>query len=108
MQNSIAQRYPTEGSDMINGVPTIKGVEWIFYNVLANILAFLGIVFFLMVLLGGFKFITAGGNPQSAEAAKKTLTTAVAGVVLAAMALLIIRFISAFTGVELAVFRIVN
>ena len=78
----------------------------VFSNIVQVALGLGGIVLFIMLLSGGFKYITAGGDPKGIEGAKKTLTYAIGGMVLLAMAFLILRFIQEFTGVDITNFRI--
>ncbi len=89
-----------------NGVATIQGLEGIFENVVRVALGFAAIALFIMLIVGGFKYITSGGNPKSLESAKKTLTSAILGMILVASAYLILRFIGVFTGANVENFRI--
>jgi hypothetical protein len=77
-----------------------------FNNIVGVALGFAGIGLFIMLLIGGFKFITSGGDPKAAGAAKQTLTFAIIGMVLIACSFLIIRIIGTFTGINLSVFNI--
>lgn len=94
------------GTGEFEGVATLKGLEAVFNNVISVVLALAGIVLFIMLLSGGFKYITSGGDPKGIEGAKKTLTYAIGGMILLAMAFLILRFIQEFTGVDVTKFRI--
>jgi hypothetical protein len=85
---------------------TLQDLEVVFARVVSTILGFAGIALFIMLLVGGFKFMTAGGDPKAAESAKKTLTFAVVGIVLVASSYLILRFINVFTGVDILNFRV--
>lgn len=87
-------------------VATFKFFETVFGNVIQILLGLAGIVLFIMLLAGGFKYLTSGGDPKAVEGAKKTLTYAIGGMVLLAMAFLILRFIQEFTGVDVTKFRI--
>lgn len=87
-------------------VVTLKWFEALFGNVIGVALALSGIVLFVMLIVGGFKYITAGGDPKGIESAKKTLTYAIAGVVLTAAAFLILQFIKQFTGAPVTEFKI--
>ncbi len=87
-------------------VATFKFFETVFGNVAQVVLGLAGIVLFIMLISGGFKYITAGGDPKGIEGAKKTLTYAIGGMVFLAMAFLILRFIQEFTGVDVTRFRI--
>lgn len=84
----------------------IGGIERIFSNIVAAVIGFAGIVLFIMLIIGGLQWATAGGDPKKAEMARKTLTSAIIGLVLVAMALLIIRLIESFTGVTVSEFVI--
>lgn len=90
----------------IDGAATISGLECVFSNIVQVVLAFGGIVLFLMLILGGFKYITAGGNPQAVEGAKKTLTYAVGGTILLALSFLILVVIQQITGLDVTNFRV--
>lgn len=82
----------------VDGVATLPGLEGIFENTISALLAVAGILVFIMLVMGGIKFITSGGDPKNIESAKKTLTYALLGVVLTAMGYLILVLISDFTG----------
>jgi hypothetical protein len=78
-----------------------------FNNIVGVALGFAGIGLFIMLLIGGFKFITSGGDPKAAGAAKQTLTYAIAGMVLIACSYLIVKIVGTFTGVtNITVFNI--
>jgi hypothetical protein len=105
--NQLAQtRDFIEGTEKIHDVATIKGFEAIFNNVVSISLGLGGIVLFVLLLSGGFKYITAGGDPKAIEGAKKTITYAIAGIVLLALAFLIIRLIEQITGAPVTQFVI--
>ena len=81
-------------------------LEVVFARVLTVALSLAGIAFFVMILIGGYRYLTAGDNPKNAEAAQKTLTFAVVGFVLVVASWLIIQIIEEFTGLNLSVFQI--
>lgn len=89
-----------------NGVATFKGLEGIFQNIIQVATALAGIVFFIMLIMGGFNYLTAGSDPAKAEAAKKTITYAIGGLILLVLAFLILRFIQEFTGVNVTEFKV--
>lgn len=60
-----------------------------------------GIAAFIMIIVGGFKYLTAGGDPQKTQAAGQTITYAVFGLIGVIAAWFILLFIEKFTGVEL-------
>ena len=80
--------------------PTLNKLEVVFSNFVTTLLALGGITLFLMLLSGGFKYLTSGGDPKAVEGAQKTLTYAIGGLVLLAGSFIIIRLIGAFTGTD--------
>ena len=98
----IAQNWSANAEN----AATLQDFEAVFARVVSAILGFAAIVLFIMLLAGGFKLITAGGDPKAAESAKKTITYAIAGMVVVASAFLILRFIGVFTGVDVVNFRV--
>jgi hypothetical protein len=87
---------------------TLSDLEIYFSRFVSVAIEFGGIVLFVMLLIGGFNYLTSGGNPQQAEAAKKTITYAIFGIVLLAMSFLILKLIQEFTGVNVTEFKITN
>lgn len=84
----------------------LSQLEDVFSNVVTSLLALGGIVLFLMLLSGGFKYLTSGGDPKATETAQKTLTYAIGGMILLAGSYLILRIISDFTGADVTNFKI--
>jgi putative copper export protein len=78
--------------------PTIESFEDVFANLLGQVLPFVGIILFVMLSLGGLYYITSSGDPAKTSNAQKTLTYAIAGVVVIALSYLILRLIANFTG----------
>ncbi|MFC1653704.1 hypothetical protein ACFL1M_02555 [Patescibacteria group bacterium] len=84
-----------------NDVPTILGLECLLGNVISNALRLVGLVAFVFVIIGAFRWISSSGDPKGMEGAKKTVTTAIFGLILAVMAIFIMMLISSVTGVDL-------
>lgn len=87
-------------------VPTLTGLEGVFENIVTVVIGVAGIALFIMFLIGGFKFITSGGDPKAAEEAKKTLTYAIGGIVLIAISFLVLQLIQQFTGASVTIFKV--
>ncbi len=81
-------------------VATIQGFECVFRNVVSVAVTLAGLAIFVMLIIGGFKYLTSGGDPKAQEQAKNTMTYAVLGLVLIIAAYLILNFISVFTGID--------
>ena len=59
-----------------------------------NILSIaIGVAAVIMVMIGGFRYITAGGDANSVSSAKNTIIYAVIGLVIVAMAQFIVQFV---------------
>jgi cytochrome bd-type quinol oxidase subunit 2 len=59
-----------------------------------NILsAIIGVVAVFMIIYAGFRYITSGGSEKGIETAKKTIMYALIGLVIVALAQLIVRFV---------------
>lgn len=86
--------------------PKLQALECIFGVILNLVVRFAGIALFLMLVIGGFKYLTSGGNPEETGKAAKTITTAILGLVLLLGAWLIILLIQEITGIELTKFVI--
>jgi hypothetical protein len=55
--------------------------------------AVIGVVAVIMIIFGGFRYITSGGNESSVGSAKKTILYALVGLVIVALAQLIVKFV---------------
>lgn len=80
-------------------VPTIQGLECLVGNVLAVAVTLIGIVAFVMFLVGGFQYLTAGSNAKGVEQGRNSITFAIIGIVLALASIMILNIIARLTGV---------
>ncbi len=63
-------------------------------------LAAAGLLFFAMLILGGFKYLTAGGDEKAAASARGTLTQAFIGLIIIVAAFLISQLLFKIFGLE--------
>jgi len=77
----------------------LADIEIIIKNFLNIAIQLAGVALFIMLIVGGFKYLTAGDDPKSAESARNTLTYAIVGLVAIIGGWFILRFIETFTGV---------
>ncbi len=89
-----------------DGVATLKCFEAIAKIVLNIIIRLAGIAAFIMFIVGGFQYLTAGGDPKKTQAAGATITYAIFGLVAVIAAWFILLFIEKFTGVNVTEFNI--
>jgi hypothetical protein len=74
----------TESTDAINNL----------IAVIVNIFSWVvGVIAVIMIIWGGFSIVTAGGDAQKVGNGRKTITYALVGLVIVAMAQIIVRFV---------------
>ncbi|NCD01074.1 hypothetical protein EOL94_03210 [bacterium] len=62
-------------------------------NVLAMILSFLGVLFLILIIVGGIRWMTAAGNQDKVKKAKDMIISAIIGLVIVFSAYAITAFI---------------
>jgi hypothetical protein len=87
---------------------SLGDLNGVFSRVVSVALGLAGIVLFVMLLVGGLKYITAGGDPKAAEGAQKTITYAIGGLILILLSFLILVLIKTITGVDVTQFTVVQ
>lgn len=61
---------------------------------IVNILSVIvGLAAVIMIIVGGFRYITSGGNDASVTSAKNTILYAIIGLIVVALSQLIVRFV---------------
>ena len=111
MLNILADNWGTNKEyvpdiDGVSDVPTLYGLEGIVGNLLQIIIPIVGAVLLIVLITGGIKYITAGGEKEQTAQANKTLTSAIVGLIIVLGAWLIIRLLENFTGLNLHIFEI--
>lgn len=96
---------PPDGGEPIE-IVTIQGFECIMRIILNLAIRLAGLAVFIMFLIGGFKYLTSGGDAKKAESAQKTITYAILGLALLLGGWLILLFIKEFTGMDVTQFTI--
>lgn len=77
-----------------NGVPTsVGGSNGIFKTVVNVLLFVVGAVSVIMLIFGGIRYTTSGGNANSVTAAKNTIMYAIIGLVVAIFAYAIVNWV---------------
>jgi len=84
----------------------LSALETVFGNVVKSALALAGVVLFVLLIIGGLKYITSGGDPKAAEGAQKTITYAIGGLIIILLSYLILVLIKTITGVDVTQFKI--
>jgi len=89
--------YEVDGQE----IPTIQGLQCMIANVFSIFLSFTGMAGFLMMIYGSVKWMISGNDSGGVETAQKTLTFAVAGIVVAVSSFVVLGLIGEFTGVNI-------
>lgn len=76
----------------------LSDVSLYFGNILEAMIPLIGLTAFIMILSGGFKILTSGGDPKGIAGGKQTITLAAAGLALAVASWLILLLIENLTG----------
>ncbi len=90
----------------VPNIPTIQNLEIVFGNVIRAALAFAGVAIFVILVMGGIKYLTSGGDPKAVDSAQKTITYGVGGLIIVLLSYLILLLIQTITGVNVTEFRI--
>lgn len=76
-----------------------------FGNILEAMIPLIGFLAFIMVLVGGFKILTSGGDPKGMAGGKQTITLAIVGIALSIISWLILVVVKNVTGVDVTQFK---
>ena len=76
------------------GTDATTRINRIVHTIVNLLSAVVGIVAVIMIIVGGFRYITSGGNDTSVTAAKNTILFAIIGIVVAFLAYAIVNFVT--------------
>ncbi len=78
-----------------NNCPTDNGSKLsVFIKKVINVLSILvGAIAVIMIIFGGFRYVTSGGSDSAVSSAKNTILYAVIGLVVVALAQVIVHFV---------------
>lgn len=88
------------GYCVMNGAATIQGIVCLIANVLSVALTAIGLAGFVMMIVGALTWLLSGGKSENIEKARKTMTFAIVGLIVALSSYIIINLISTFTGIS--------
>lgn len=86
------------GVASLGDIAHISDLQILFGKTVSSLVALAGIVLFVMIFMGGLKYITSGGDPKALEGAKKTITFAVFGLLAILFSYLILVLIQNIAG----------
>lgn len=79
-----------DGCEADDAGPTVEGVISTVVNILSLIV---GLTAVIMIIWGGFRYVSAGGDSSKISSARTTIIYAIVGLVIVAMAQFIVQFV---------------
>lgn len=70
--------------------PTVDSVITAVINILSWVV---GIISVIMIIMGGFKYVTSGGDSSNVQSAKNTIIYALVGIVIVALSQTLVKFV---------------
>ena len=74
--------------------------------VIVALIGFAGLIFFIMLIIGGIQYAMSGGDKAAAQAAKDRITNALIGIVVVAAAYAIKALVTTVLGIGIGTFNI--
>lgn len=94
--------YPS----LVSAQANVQEMETVFENVVRLALALVAIVCLIILVAGGFKYFSAGGDKDATYKAKLTLTYGLGGLIIALSAWIVVSLLGQFLGVDFGTFNI--
>jgi len=93
--NNLCQGSNLDLSGTATSCPTETGTSFTdIIKKIINILSVLiGAIAVVMIIIGGFRYVTSAGNPESTKGARNTIVYAIIGLVIVALAQIIVHFV---------------
>lgn len=84
----------------------LNEIEQIFSGVISLAVGLAFVALLIVLIIGGIKFLTSGGETKAVQSAQQTITWAILGIIFMIVAWLLLLLIEALTGVRVTVFDI--
>lgn len=89
----LAEDYGLGATAGAAGVPTSRNLQEIVGDVIGTILSFISVIFFVLMLYGGFLWMTARGESSQVDKARDTIFGAIIGIIIVLAAYAITQFV---------------
>lgn len=76
-----------------DGSANEEGLNELIANVVNIFSVVVGIIAVIMIIIGGFRYITSGGDSSKVTGAKNTIMYAIIGLIIVALAQVVVRFV---------------
>lgn len=90
VKGDLAGKTTCNASDKTNADNRINGIIASAVRIFQVIV---GLISVIMIIIGGLKYITSGGSPDAVGSAKNTILYAIVGIVVVALAEIIVQFV---------------
>lgn len=80
----------TAGASDCSGASSLDGIIKTVINVMSMVV---GVIAVIMIIIGGIKYVTSSGDSNNVNSAKNTILYAIVGLVVVALAQVIVRFV---------------
>lgn len=84
----------------------IKCLESVFGNLVSVLVSLAGLALFVMLVIGGYKYLMSAGDPEKTQSARNTMFYAIVGIVVMVSAYIVLQAIKWFTGIDVLNFEI--
>lgn len=84
----------------------LSQLEGVFASVITVAITLVGMAVLVMFLVGGFGYLTAGGDKDATQKAQRTLTYAIAGLLLVLSSWVIMNLLGKFLGIDFSTFTL--
>ena len=81
-------------------------IEQVFSSIISAVVGIGFIALLALLVWSGIKYLTSGGDPKTVQSTHQIVTWALLGIVLMAIAWLVLQLIQAFTGLPVTIFNI--
>jgi hypothetical protein len=82
------------GTGLTGGITNESTLTGFILRVINIALALAGLIAVLFLIIGGFRYITAGGNEEAAGSARKIILNAVIGIIVVILSFVVVRVVS--------------
>ncbi len=86
-------QFTEGGASCQGGTDATAKFNQIIHTIINLLSVIVGVVAVIMIIVGGLRYITSGGSDTSVTSAKNTILYAVIGLIIVALAQIIVRFV---------------
>lgn len=91
--NFFVDTHTQSGTGQCQSGGTTTSINTLLANIVTIFSAVVGVIAVIMIIVGGLRYITSGGDSSKVSAAKTTILYAIIGLVVVALAQIIVHFV---------------